>query len=268
MLLSAAAVVAVVAGIVALLWLAPFLRVESVEYRTASERVDLLRDVAAVTTYQPLVEVDTDAIERRVLAEPVFGAVDVSRSWPSTLVVSATPREPVVAVSGPGVRGYRLVDSEGVSFETVGSAPDGIPSARVPDPDDRAALTTLATVTSSLTPDLLASADALRLDESGHVSMELDGVLVTWGGADESRLKTAVVRELVAQPGVERVDVSAPLAPITSDDRAAGAVRGPTEGPVAPALPATPTGAPTDTPTAAPTGEVTDGEEPDSAPTG
>lgn len=232
-LVGVVGVLALVGGAVAVLWLAPFLRVETVEYRTEPARMELLREAAAATEGQALVEVDARGMEKRILDTLIFESAEVSRSWPSTLVVSATPRESVVAVTAPGVRGHRLVDDDGVAFETVASVPEGVPTARVADLEDRAALATLATVTGSLTPELLAQATDLDLDRSGQVSMDLDGVLVNWGGSEESRLKTAVVRELVGQEGVRRVDVSAPLAPVTSAERtpAASATRGPVEGP-------------------------------------
>lgn len=223
-------VVLVAAVMSALLWFAPFLRVSKVDYRTEASRMAALEQAAPVAKGQPLIEVDTDRLERGVRGVRLFGDVRVSRSWPSTVVVEASPRTPVVAVRGPGEGGVHLVDGAGVDFETVPTAPDGVPVASVVAPDDGGTQRSLAVVVTSLSPDLATSMKNFAVDARGQITMTIDGVDVTWGGAQDSRLKTAVVRDLVTRAGVARIDVSAPMAPVTAAQRATPSATSASEG--------------------------------------
>lgn len=263
----ALAIVVAAGAVAALLWFAPFLRVEQVEYRTDPSRMGALQQAAPVTKGEPLVQVDTSRVRDAALSTRLFSAVTVSRAWPSTLVVEATPRVPVVAVTGPGVTGFHLVDADGVAFETVSSVPDGVQSATTADPKNPTMLRALASVVAGLTPDLRTSVEQVRMNAAGTITLTVDDVDVTWGDASDSRLKTAVVRDLVEREGVARIDVSAPMAPVTSADRdtapttpaGQAATRSPGSSPSAPSTRGTRTprtGGGTGTPSAASTDEA------------
>lgn len=234
--------VMLLAGALAIaLWQVPALRVATVEYRTSPERTAALQEAAPVRLGQPLVEVDTEDVRRDALATRLFSSVEVSRSWPSTLVVEATPRTPAVAVRSSGAAGVALVDATGTSYETVSKAPDGVPVASAAEPEDPTALRALATVVAGLPKDVVTQVDDLGIDESRMISMTLGKVAVNWGDAGDSRLKTAVVRDLLDRPDVARIDVTAPMAPVTSTHRepstwtpAESASRGPSGSPSAP----------------------------------
>ena len=74
---------------------------------------------AAVPMGTPLAKVDTLAIARRVIATATLAEVTVSRSWPSTIVISASQRgagscreEPSRSSAGCGFSGCCLCDGE------------------------------------------------------------------------------------------------------------------------------------------------------------
>lgn len=53
-------------------------------------------EIAAVQIGQPMMDVDTDAIDRRVTAEPWVEAVEVVREWPGSVRMSVLQRRAVV----------------------------------------------------------------------------------------------------------------------------------------------------------------------------
>lgn len=209
----------VVALVLAALWFTPMFRLNTVDYRTAPERVEALRQAASLDKGRPLVEVDLDRAREKALATQLFSSVEVSRSWPSTVVVEATPRTPVVAIREAGSSSVHLVDASGTAYEKVDRAPDGVLVAQTPGPVSPIALRTVVGVVEGLGSELAGRAENLRLDAAGRVTMDVEGVQVQWGDDSDPRLKGAVVRQLVAQPGVARLDVSAPMSPVTSDRR-------------------------------------------------
>lgn len=252
MLLGLVVLVLVPAIVAAVLWYAPFLRLEQVEYRTAPDRMAALRKAAPLDKGRPLVEVDTDAVHDAVLRDPVFTSASVDRSWPSTLVVEATPRTPVVAVEGGEGASLRLVAADGVAYETVSSPPRGIPRARVDAPEDPAALRGLVSFVTRLDADLLSEARDLHVDTRGRITATIGGVEVVWGSAEDPALKAAVVRNLVSRAGVARIDVSVPMEPVTSHERRGEAA---TPSPGSTASGRGPSGSPTAGPSAGGTGE-------------
>src|ERR1019366_1901349 len=81
---------------------------------------------AAVPMGTPLAKVDTLAIARRVIATRTLAEVTVSRSWPSTIVISARLRVPVLAVKDPQGQ-VQVVDSQGDAYAIVSAPPKGVP---------------------------------------------------------------------------------------------------------------------------------------------
>lgn len=263
-LLGLLAVLVLVPAIVAaLLWFAPFLRLSTVEYRTEPDRMAALEAAAPVQKGRPLVEVDTDSVRRAALSDPVFRTASVTRSWPSTLVVEASPRTPVVAVRGPGVDGVRLVSADAVGYETVPDAPEGLLVARADAPDSPEALRSVVGFVAGLDADLLSQARDVRVDAKGRITATIAKVQVAWGTAEDAKLKAAVVRELVGRAGVARVDVSVPMEPVTSRTRSATTEDWSTSGPTSSGDPITPSGEAT--PGASGTGPGT-GEAPGATP--
>ena len=170
---------------------------------------DQVRAVAAVPLGTPLARVDTHAVAARVAGLAPVASVDVSRSWPGTLVIDVTERVAAAVVTLP--TGFVVLDPTGVTFQTLPAAPAGIVALKVAspgpsDPATLAALHVLAALTAQLRSQLMAvsapSPDAIRLELAG-------GRVVIWGGADQSDVKARVATALLARPG-KTIDVSAP----------------------------------------------------------
>src|SRR5580700_5775917 len=84
---------------------------------------------ARVTHGQPLIWVDTAAIARRVGRLRQVQSAQVSKDWPTTLVITVRLRKPVFALPVHG--GYALVDAFGVSVRDVAARPAGLPELTV-----------------------------------------------------------------------------------------------------------------------------------------
>jgi cell division protein FtsQ len=174
-----------------------------------------VRSAAAVPLGTPLARVDTDAVAARVGRLAPVASVDVSRSWPGTLVIHVTERVPVVSVATP--TGFVLLDAAGVAFRTVAVAPPGLVALKVttPGPSDAATLAALH-VLAALTPQLRAQLSAVSAASPTAIRLELTGGrVVIWGGADQSDVKARVATTLLGRPG-KTIDVSAPEVATTS----------------------------------------------------
>jgi cell division protein FtsQ len=174
-----------------------------------------VRSAAAVPLGTPLARVDTDAVAARVGRLAPVASVDVSRSWPGTLVIHVTERVPVVSVATP--TGFVLLDASGVAFRTVGVAPAGLVALKVtaPGPSDPATMAALH-VLAALTPQLRAQLTAVSAALPTTIRLELTGGrVVVWGSADQSDVKARVATALLGRPG-KTIDVSAPEVATTS----------------------------------------------------
>ena len=80
---------------------------------------------ARVTRGQPLIRVNTGAIAHRVAQLRQVQSAQVSKDWPTTLVITIQLRKPVFALPVNG--GYTLVDAFGVSLREVAERPPGLP---------------------------------------------------------------------------------------------------------------------------------------------
>jgi len=170
---------------------------------------DQVRATAEVTLGTPLARIDTVAVAERVKALPSVFDADVSRSWPSTLVIAVTERRPVAAVHVTG--GFEVMDGSGVLFETVAAPPSGavLLTVRSPGPTDRDTTAGL-TVISSLTPQLRSVVRQVDVGSPDSIELELiDGRVIVWGDADQSAKKAQIATLLLGRAH-QRLDVSAP----------------------------------------------------------
>lgn len=170
---------------------------------------EAVRASAGVTEGTPLLRVDTDAVRDRVAALPSVASVDVSRSWPGTLVIAVTERVAVAVVADDD--GFLMVDAAGVVFHRVAEPPDGVARLVVaaPGPDDPATIAGLR-VLDALTPRLREELVRVVAESPGRIRLELAGSrVVVWGDAEHSEQKAEVATALLDQP-VTRIDVSAP----------------------------------------------------------
>lgn len=198
------------------LWWAPFLRVDDVRLQGATDATGVrILDAAGISSGEPLVEVDPDEVADRVRATGLVAGVHVDRRWPATVTVTVSPRVPVLAVATSPSQ-VELVDVDGVAFDRVAARGVGVPVATLGrrDAGSRPAqLRTAAAVVRSLSADQRKELTSLAIAASGIVSLRVGQVDVVWGDAGQGALKSAVLSSLLARPGVDRVDVSAPSTP-------------------------------------------------------
>jgi cell division protein FtsQ len=169
---------------------------------------------AAVPLGTPLARVDTGGASERVAQIPTVASVTVSRSWPSTVVVSVARKVPVLAVKNPQGQ-LQVVDATGVPFETVATLPAGVAQVNAasdaPDPEG---IRTAISVLQLLSPERRAQVSAVTITSADLVTLQLGPVSVVWGGQADGPTKLAVLEALLkTNPAV--IDVSAPDTPVT-----------------------------------------------------
>jgi len=209
------------AGLTALLsggvWLVEFspvlvTRTVTVEGVPPQDVADIVNR-AAVPLGMPLARVDTSAIARRVIGEVSLAEVTVTRSYPSTVRISASPRVPVLAVRDPQGQ-VQVVDSQGVAYASVSTAPKGVPLVNtVEKPTSLESMRAAMAVLRGLSAGQRGEVTNVTVLGPNMVTLRLGGVRVVWGGASEPELKVKVLTALLRQKGVRTVDVSAPHSP-------------------------------------------------------
>lgn len=212
--------VAIGTGVVALLggaaWVVGYsdlLVVEQVEVRGVEDPLAAeVLEAAAVPMGVPLARVDTGASAAEIETIPDVAEASVLRSWPRTVVLDVTVREPVASLSGEGQ--WRLVDSAGVVFGSLTEPASGIPVLVAPTgeagADARAAGVSVA---ASLPSRVLRQVDRVEALSAVDVRLVLrDGRLVVWGGDGEGERKAEVLEVLLDSPATQ-YDVSVPDRP-------------------------------------------------------
>lgn len=176
--------------------------------------VSKIVDRAAVPMGTPLAKVSTRAIARRVIDNAALAEVTVSRSWPNTVVISATLRVPVLAVKDPQGQ-VKVVDSQGVAYARVAEPPKGVPLINtVEDPPSLESMRAAMAVLGALSPAQRDQVTNVTVLGPNMVTFRLGAVTVVWGGASEPQLKVKVMTALLRQKGVGKIDVSAPRTPV------------------------------------------------------
>ena len=155
---------------------------------------------ARVTLGQPLIRVNTGAIARRVEQLTQVQSAQVSKNWPTTLVITVRLRKPAFALPLHGC--YALVDPFGVIIGNVARKPPGLPVLTVNttsrslrgSPAVRAA----AKVLGELPPRIAKQVRGVATGGPNDVSVQLtNGSLVVWGGAERGRTKAKELRILM-----------------------------------------------------------------------
>jgi cell division protein FtsQ len=211
-----------VAALGAFLWAGPLLSVRTVRVDgAASLPAAQVQEAAGVAEGTPLLQVDVDAAAARVARLPQVADVQVTRGWPSTVVITVVERTPLAVVETSGRR--TLLDAEGVLFDTItGNPPDGVVPLQVadPGPDDPATGAGLAAI-AALPPELRAAVTRVTAKDEGADGVAVglvmdDGTDVLWGDASESGRKAAVLTALLQQieggevDPADTLDISAP----------------------------------------------------------
>jgi len=170
---------------------------------------------AAVPLGTPMARVDTAAIADRVIATATLAEVSVGLSWPSTIVITASPRVPVLAVRNPQGQ-VQVVDSQGVAYATVSAPPKGVPLIdTVENPPSKDTLRAGITVLRALSSSQRGRVTNVIVSGANMVTLKLGAVTVVWGGASEPELKVRVLTALLRHKGFGTIDVSAPSTPVT-----------------------------------------------------
>lgn len=164
---------------------------------------------------QPLVEVDTGAMAAAVREVSVVKDVVVSRSWPHTVAISVTPREPVLGVRQSSGR-VALVDDEGAVVETVADPPEGMPMVVTSGSAGATAeaYRTAWGVVSALPAAIADQVTEVTVSSADLVTLTLGERTIVWGGAQDAELKAQVAAALLRTEAVH-IDVSAPRSPVT-----------------------------------------------------
>ena len=121
------AAVAIVAGVAWALLGSRLLVVRSVQVTGTGPQVSRAQVLAAarIPAGLPLIRVNTAAVAQRVDGIRQVQSAQVSRNWPSTVVISVRLRTPVFAVAVHG--GYALVDAYGVDVRDSARRPPRLP---------------------------------------------------------------------------------------------------------------------------------------------
>jgi cell division protein FtsQ len=176
-----------------------------------SVKVDDVVAAAAVPMGRPLARQDVQGIAERATRIPAVQAASVTRQWPSTLLVTVTERDAVLAVKQGG--DFLLVDPTGVAFDRVASAPPGVVQAEA-DPANQALLADVGTVAGALPNDLARRVRLLTATGHERITLQLrSGITVNWGSAADSPLKAQIVTALLKDEPAKSIDVSSPNNP-------------------------------------------------------
>ncbi len=163
-----------------------------------------------------ILRADLEAIADEVASLPAVKSVRVARSWPRSVLIEVTERDPYLAVPS-GDETFLMVDSEGVVFDRVGEISESIWKVELaePGPDDLATLETLA-VLQALPSGLADEVERVSTPSPAAVTLQLEGGrTLVWGDGSQNDKKARVADRLLAS-GYEHVDVSAPDAPTVS----------------------------------------------------
>lgn len=207
-------VLAVVAGLLWVVYASPLLAAQQVEVEGASViPTDEVVAAAAVPLGTPLAAIDTTAIQDRVREHlPAIAEVKASRVWPSTIRLEVTEWAPKIVLELPGA--WVWVSGDGQSFHTTAERPEGVMVARGNLADENV-LTTLAAVADALPPQVRAEADHIDAATVDSVTITLkDKRRIVWGSAEDADLKASVLVPLLSV-GAKEYDVSAPTHPTT-----------------------------------------------------
>lgn len=173
-----------------------------------------VEQVAQVPLGVPLVRLDLEPVNQRVLTLPQVREVTTSTSWPGTVTVTVTERTPVLTVHSPD--GYRLVDADGQAYAVTPTAAKDLPVATLAGVIEPATARALATVVAQLPAELRTA--AISVPSKDAITLALPGgkKKVVWGGPEQSAEKGRVLTALMkAVPAATLYDVSAPSRPVT-----------------------------------------------------
>lgn len=207
------------AALALLIWVvgfSPLLVVRSVEVDGVPQSdIAAIAKTAAVPMGQPLARIDDDAIAARVRQRATLANVSIERSWPSTVVIHASPRAPVLVLKNPQGQ-LHVVDASGVAYTQVAAAPKGVPMVNAASAAalSKDAIQAAVSVVTVLPRSLQHQVTDVTVSGANLVTLRIGGTTVVWGGMSDPDKKLTVMTALLkGRPKV--IDVSAPDTPVT-----------------------------------------------------
>jgi cell division protein FtsQ len=193
---------------------------------TGTHRVPVSQVLAAagVPDGTPLIRVDTGEVARRVEGIRDVASAQVSKDWPSTLVITVRERTAVVAVRM--AHGYDLLDPSGVIVTWQARPPAGLPQFQTSLPGSglagNAGLASAAAVLSALPHWLGSAVTELSAPNPAQVTLRLrakpgeaTGVTIVWGSNSGNAQKARELSILMRDAHASYYDVSAPGSVVT-----------------------------------------------------
>jgi cell division protein FtsQ len=217
------AAVAILAGGAWALLGSRLLVVRSVQVTGAGPQVSRAQVLAAarIPAGLQLIRVNTAAVARRVDGIREVQSAQVSRSWPSTVVISVRLRTPVFAVAVQD--GYALVDAYGVNVRDSARRPPGLPLLQLSAgageaaglPPLRPVASAGAAVLRELPPWIARRVRTVSAPNPSEVSLQLaNGAVIVWGDTSRSAEKAKELT-LLMRTHARLYDVSAPGTAVT-----------------------------------------------------
>ncbi len=211
-----AATVAVAAVLGWVVGFSPVLAVRHVEVvGVPATEAAAIKAMARVPLGEPLARVDGDAVAARVAERATVADVSIERSWPGTLVIHASPRQPFLVLKNPQGQ-LQVVDETGVAYAQVSSPPRGVPTVNAATEAalSRDALSAAVSVLKVLPATVQKRVTNVTVSSANQVSLRIGRTAVVWGGSEESERKVAIMTALL-KGSPTLIDVSAPSTPVT-----------------------------------------------------
>jgi cell division protein FtsQ len=173
-----------------------------------------VRATAQLDRGTPLVRVDTVAVARRVEKLAEVASAQVSTSFPSTVVITITERQPVGYVRTS--RRDVLVDRTGAQYRTVAAAPSGLPRFAVPvGASARSTARAVAAVAAALPGAVRSQVRSIEALSPSSITLVLSrGRVVQWGSATRTADKARLLPVLLKH-GSSQIDLTDPDQPFT-----------------------------------------------------
>lgn len=220
----AAGTVAVIAGLVALVFYSPLFALKTenvmVEGTQSAESPDESREsiLAAVAPWvdTPIARVPLGEMEKAVLEDATVSEVSISRSWPRGLLIRIEPRLP--AMANKTETGYQILGSDGVVLSEVEETPAGLPAVQLSGSDSgeySREASEVVVVWSAMSQGLKDQVALMKVN-GADVSISLvSGSEVLWGNPENSEEKSQVLEVLLLQRPASIYDVMDPSRPST-----------------------------------------------------
>ncbi|OYN93073.1 cell division protein FtsQ [Propionibacteriaceae bacterium ES.041] len=168
---------------------------------------------AAAPMGRPLARVAEQPIADRVATLPQVQQVRVVRSWPTSLKIEVTERQPAFVINRGGR--WLLVDEEGIAFVSLTERPEKLIEVRTElvQPE---ALRQVAQVTGAMPEDLAGQVERVEVPGPDSIKVGLRGGReIFYGSGADAELKGQVAGALVRATKAKWIDVSAPGHPAT-----------------------------------------------------